>query len=128
VRVAHESEPSSSEPTGSGSSPRRPASFGAADASLIGLGTQMVSEVVAGVLIGIGVDYMLDTKGRWVVVGSIGGVIVAMWTIVRVAMRLQAQPRPSLPIRVAPPASRSAPKSKPAHMEPPTDKRAGGES
>ena len=87
----------------------------------------MVSEVVAGVLIGIGVDYMLDTKGRWVVVGSIGGVIVAMWTIVRVAMRLQAQPRPSLPIGVAPPASRSAPKSQPAHMEPPTDKRAGGD-
>ena len=37
-----------------------------ADASLFGLGTQMFSEVAAGVLLGVGIDYMLGTKGRWV--------------------------------------------------------------
>lgn len=66
------------------------------DASLIGLGTQMLSEVAAGVLLGIAADYLLGTKNRWVVVGSITGVIVAMWTVVRVAMRLQT-PRRSPP-------------------------------
>ena len=65
------------------------------DASLIGLGTQMLSEVAAGVLLGLAADYMLGTKNRWVVVGSIMGVVVAMWTVVRVAMRLQAPRRPA---------------------------------
>jgi F0F1-type ATP synthase assembly protein I len=63
------------------------------DASLIGLGTQMLSEVAAGVLIGYGLDYMLGTKNRWIVVGSIAGVVVAMWTVVRVAIRLQTPRR-----------------------------------
>lgn len=49
----------------------------------------MMSEVAAGVLLGLGADYLLDTKNRWVVVGSIAGVVVAMWTLIRVAMRLQ---------------------------------------
>ncbi|MEY2716861.1 MAG: putative F0F1-ATPase subunit Ca2+/Mg2+ transporter [Planctomycetota bacterium] len=80
------------------------------DASLIGLGTQMLSEVAAGVLLGLAADYLLGTKNRWVVVGSITGVVVAMWTVIRVAMRLQA-PR------------RQAPGSKPA--QPP---RSDGES
>jgi len=61
-----------------------------ADASLLGLGTQMLSEVAAGVLLGIAGDYFLGTKGRWVVVGSILGIGVAMWSVVRVAMRLQS--------------------------------------
>jgi F0F1-type ATP synthase assembly protein I len=64
-----------------------------ADASLLGLGTQMLSEVAAGVLLGLGADYMLGTKNRWIVVGSIVGVVVAMWTVVRVAMRLQTTRR-----------------------------------
>ena len=68
------------------------------DASLLGLGTQMLSEVAAGVVLGIAADYLLGTKNRWVVVGSIAGVIVAMWTVVRVAMRLQA-PRREPPVR-----------------------------
>lgn len=53
----------------------------------------MISEVAAGVLLGIAADYMMGTKNRWVVVGSITGVIVAMWTVVRVAMRLQTTRR-----------------------------------
>lgn len=68
---------------------RKPRGLRAADASLLGLGTQMMSEVAAGVLLGLGADYLLDTRNRWVVVGSIMGVVVAMWTLIRVAMRLQ---------------------------------------
>ncbi len=65
----------------------------ASDASLMGLGMQMMSEVAAGVLLGVGADYLLDTKGRWVVVGSILGILVAMWTVIRVGMRMQGAPR-----------------------------------
>jgi F0F1-type ATP synthase assembly protein I len=53
----------------------------------------MMSEVVAGVLLGLGLDYMLGTRNRWVVVGSIAGVAVAMVTVVRVAMRPQTPRR-----------------------------------
>jgi len=62
---------------------------------MLGLGTQMLSEVAAGVLLGLAADAMLGTKNRWVVVGSITGVAVAMWTVVRVAMRLQTNRRPA---------------------------------
>jgi F0F1-type ATP synthase assembly protein I len=88
--VQGESEPEASpprEPTRQVA--QRPRGLRGADASLLGLGTQMMSEVAAGVLLGLGADYLLDTKNRWVVVGSITGVVVAMWTLVRVAMRLQ---------------------------------------
>ncbi|MFZ9881556.1 MAG: AtpZ/AtpI family protein [Phycisphaerales bacterium] len=67
--------------------------FRSTDASLLGLGTQMLSEVAAGVLLGLGADYLAGTKNRWVVVGSIAGVVVAMWTVIRVAMRLQTPRR-----------------------------------
>lgn len=76
------------------------------DASLLGLGTQMLSEVAAGVLLGIAADYLLGTKNRWVVVGSIMGVIVAMWTVIRVALRLQA-PRRRPPAQRSPDGPRS---------------------
>jgi F0F1-type ATP synthase assembly protein I len=69
--------------------------LGAGDASLLGLGTQMLSEVAAGILIGLGLDYMLGTEKRWLVVGAIVGVVVAMWTVIRTTIRLgkQASPR-----------------------------------
>jgi F0F1-type ATP synthase assembly protein I len=47
----------------------------------------MLSEVVAGVLLGYGLDYMLGTSKRWVVVGAIAGVAVSMVTVFRVALR-----------------------------------------
>ncbi len=48
----------------------------------------MLSEVGAGVLLGLGADYMLETKGRWVTVGALTGVAVAMYSIFRMAMKL----------------------------------------
>lgn len=72
----------------------RPTSFfSSVDASLLGLGSQMLSEVVAGVLIGYGLDYLLGTKNTWIVVGSLAGVAVAMFSVIRVAMRPQTPRR-----------------------------------
>ena len=65
--------------------------FANADASLFGLGTQILSEVLAGVALGWGADALLGTERRWIVVGSITGVVVAMVTLTRTAMRLTAR-------------------------------------
>ena len=62
---------------------------------MLGLGSQMFSEVAAGVLLGYGLDYMLGTKNRWIVVGSLAGVAVAMVSVIRVAMRPQTPRRRS---------------------------------
>ena len=69
---------------------------------MLGLGSQMLSEVVAGVLLGYGLDYMLGTSKRWVVVGSIAGVAVAMVTVFRIALK------PQTPRRQAPGSKRAA--------------------
>jgi F0F1-type ATP synthase assembly protein I len=73
---------------------------------MLGLGSQMLSEVVAGVLLGYGIDYMLGTRNRWIVVGSIAGVVVAMVTVFRIALRPQT-PRRQAPGQKPAPPSRS---------------------
>ena len=75
---------------------RQKAFFTSVDASLLGLGSQMMSEVAAGVLLGYGLDYLLGTKNRWIVVGSIAGIAVAMVTVFRLALK-KPPPRPSRP-------------------------------
>ena len=60
----------------------------------------MMSEVAAGVLLGLGLDYIFGTKNRWVVVGSIAGVAVAMVTVFRLALK-------SSPPRRLPPGTRA---------------------
>lgn len=91
--------------------------FRSVDASLLGLGTQMLSEVAAGVLLGLGTDYMLGTKNRWVVVGSIMGVFVAMWTVIRVAMKLQVNRREAPPSRGRKPQSQDGASKPPAEVQ-----------
>lgn len=61
----------------------------------------MLSEVAAGVLLGYGLDYLLGTKNRWIVVGSIAGIVVAMMSVFRLALKTQ-------PPRRQPPGTRSA--------------------
>ncbi len=82
--------------TRSQSAVRQKAFFTSVDASLLGLGSQMMSEVAAGVLLGYGLDYLLGTKNRWIVVGSIAGIAVAMVTVFRLALK-KPPPRPSRP-------------------------------
>ncbi|MSR42352.1 MAG: AtpZ/AtpI family protein [Phycisphaerales bacterium] len=70
---------------------RKGSQFGAfanADASLFSLGTQIMSEVIAGAALGWGADALFGTNRRWIVVGAIVGVIVAMLTIARTAIKL----------------------------------------
>jgi len=86
--------------------PKSNAFFSSVDASMLGLGSQMLSEVVAGVLLGYGLDYMLGTRNRWIVVGAIAGVVVAMVAVFRIALR------PQTPRRTPPgtrPAARTSP-------------------
>lgn len=78
------------------SAARQKAFFTSVDASLLGLGSQMMSEVAAGVLLGYGLDYLLGTKNRWIVVGSIAGIAVAMVTVFRLALK-KPPPRPARP-------------------------------
>jgi hypothetical protein len=75
--------------------------FSSVDASLLGIGSQMLSEVAAGVLLGYGLDYLLGTKNRWIVVGSIAGIVVAMMSVFRLALKTQ-------PPRRQPPGTRSS--------------------
>jgi F0F1-type ATP synthase assembly protein I len=82
---------------------------------MLGLGSQMFSEVAAGVLLGYGLDYALGTKSRWIVVGSLAGVAVAMVSVIRVALRPQT-PRRRIP---SGPTSQDAPSK--------TDAREAGE-
>jgi len=70
---------------------------------MLGLGSQMLSEVVAGVLLGYGIDYMLGTRNRWIVVGAIAGVVVAMVTVFRIALRPQTPRRHAPGQKPAPP-------------------------
>jgi hypothetical protein len=48
------------------------------------------------VLLGYGLDYLLGTKNRWIVVGSIAGIAVAMVTVFRLALK-KPPPRPARP-------------------------------
>jgi F0F1-type ATP synthase assembly protein I len=97
VVVADESRPEPDRAGARTAAPRPTARssgfFSSVDASMLGLGSQMLSEVVAGVLLGYGLDYILGTPKRWVVVGSIAGVAVAMVTVFRVALRPQTKRR-----------------------------------
>jgi F0F1-type ATP synthase assembly protein I len=117
VAVTDESRPTSDRASETGApsrvpapasdrAPRSRAFFSSFDASMLGLGSQMLSEVVAGVILGFGIDYMLGTRNRWIVVGSIAGVVVAMVTVFRIALRPQT-PRRQAPGQKPAPPSRS---------------------
>jgi F0F1-type ATP synthase assembly protein I len=95
VAVTDESRPSPSAAPTPRAAPKSSRFFSSVDASMLGLGSQMFSEVAAGVLLGFGLDYMLGTHNRWIVVGSLAGVAVAMVSVIRVAVRPQTPRRRS---------------------------------
>ena len=94
---------------GGGARPRGIKGFSVSEASLLGLGTQMLSEVAAGILLGLAADYMLGTHNRWIVVGSIVGVAVAMWTVIRTTIRMSKRDAAERARRAAARASEQAP-------------------
>jgi F0F1-type ATP synthase assembly protein I len=54
---------------------------------MAGLGLQTSSEVVAGALIGWGVDRWLDSAPTGLLVGGIAGIAVGLTTLIRGAMK-----------------------------------------
>jgi len=57
---------------------------------MFGIGYTSVSEAIAGLLIGAGVDWAFGTGPWGLVVGGVAGIGVAMWSLVRNGLRLQA--------------------------------------
>jgi len=54
---------------------------------LASMGGTMASEILAGTLIGWGIDAIFDTKPTWIVIMTIAGVFVGMVTFVRSALK-----------------------------------------
>ena len=55
---------------------------------MLGLGWQMSTEVIAGAALGWGVDYFFGTGPKGVTIGSLVGVAVAIYSLVRGGLRL----------------------------------------
>ena len=67
-----------------GARERREASIGW---RMAGLGMQTSSEVVAGALLGWGLDHWLGTWPTWLLAGGIAGIAVGLTTLIRGAMK-----------------------------------------
>ena len=55
---------------------------------MLGLGWQMTAEVLAGAFLGWGVDHLFGTGPKGVLVGSLVGIAVAVYSLVRGGLRL----------------------------------------
>ena len=58
---------------------------------MAGLGLQTSSEVAAGALLGLAFDWWRGSVGTGVLVGGIVGIAVAMFSLIRGAMRLNRE-------------------------------------
>lgn len=56
---------------------------------------QMLSEVVAGVLLGLALHHFFGLSKLWIVFGGVFGVVVAMWTVIRAAIRMEKREQAS---------------------------------
>ena len=55
------------------------------------MGVELASHIVAGVLLGMLLDYWLDTRPVLLIVGTIAGVVVGMAEFIRSALKAQKQ-------------------------------------
>lgn len=55
---------------------------------MLGLGWQMTAEVLAGAFLGWGVDHFFGTGPKGVLIGSLVGIAVAIFSLVRGGLRL----------------------------------------
>ncbi len=55
---------------------------------MLGLGWQMTAEVLAGAFLGWGVDHFFGTGPKGVLIGSLVGIAVAVYSLVRGGLRL----------------------------------------
>jgi len=56
-----------------------------------GMGIELASHIVAGLLIGWLLDYWLKTSPLWLVIGTVAGVVVGMVQFIRSALKAQRQ-------------------------------------
>jgi len=56
-----------------------------------GMGIELASHIVAGLLIGWLLDYWLKTSPLWLVIGTVAGVVVGMVDFIRSALKAQRQ-------------------------------------
>jgi ATP synthase protein I len=54
---------------------------------LSGMGFELFSEIIAGVLVGLGLDWLFGTSPVFLIIGSIAGVTVGMVSFIRQASR-----------------------------------------
>jgi len=47
------------------------------------IGFQVAAEVAAGVLIGLGIDYLAGTGRLWTIIGGVAGIAVGMLSLIR---------------------------------------------
>jgi F0F1-type ATP synthase assembly protein I len=71
---------------------------------MAGIGMQVASEVVAGVLLGLAFDWWRGQGNIGVIVGGIAGIAVGLWSLIRAALKLNRQLE-----RTAPTAGRGIP-------------------
>ncbi|MBL9150114.1 MAG: AtpZ/AtpI family protein [Phycisphaerae bacterium] len=84
---------------------------------LMGVGWEFGSQVVAGLLLGWGIDWLFNTRPWGLVIGPICGLAVGMWTFIRRAMAIDR----SLGTPKPPPGGWREP---PKDEEPPADEDA----
>ena len=54
---------------------------------LSGLGVEFASQVVAGLLLGLFIDHQFGTRPRWILIGTVAGLLVGMSTMLRSAIK-----------------------------------------
>ena len=83
---------------------------------MAGIGMQVASEVAAGVLLGWLFDYWRGHGTIGVIIGACAGIGVALWSLIRNALRLNRELD-----RTAPTAGRGKPLNPPSKDPTPTD-------
>lgn len=59
---------------------------------MFGAGLTVASEVMAGAVLGWGVDWLMGNPPKWgVLVGAVLGIVVAMYTLIRTAYKLNTE-------------------------------------
>jgi len=72
---------------------------------LAGMGGTLASEILAGTLIGWGVDTLFGTRPTFLIILTVGGVVVGMTTFIRRALKeTKRAARMASGVRPAPPA------------------------
>lgn len=65
---------------------------------MAGIGFEVASEVVAGLLVGYGIDHWAGTGQRWTIIGAIVGICVGLFSLIRGSLKLNRQLERKTPV------------------------------